>query len=289
MAEERDVGDRPHGGQGAHGVDPLVEESQRGILPGNRPSYPVRESEYWQEIYSREPYFEAGRSFGDYGPAYELGWVSYTVYGADLDAADGMLANDWEQRKGLSTLSWDQARPAARAAWQRAENARSFITDGTASHEQVIETLNDLLETERDAESGFREAAEHAKTPQLRALFGHRAESCRENASDLLVEIRRLQGKVKEGGTVKGAAHRIWIHIRGLFGGASDETMLHECERAEDATVACYRKALRQNLPQGIHEMVQRQFETAQRNHDMIKSLRDQARGETRQKSDDGQ
>jgi hypothetical protein len=33
--------------------------------------------------------------------------------------------------------------------------------------------------------------------------------------------------------------------------------------------------------------MVQRQFEGAQRNHDMIKALRDRARAETKAKTDD--
>lgn len=63
--------------------------------------------------------------------------------------------------------------------------------------------------------------------------------------------------------------------------------MLHECERGEDAGIARYRKALKQNLPRGIHAMVLRQFEEAQRNHDMIKALRDQARAENKSKTDD--
>jgi uncharacterized protein (TIGR02284 family) len=86
---------------------------------------------------------------------------------------------------------------------------------------------------------------------------------------------------------VTGAAHRVWVHIRGLFGGASDETMLIECERGEDAAVARYRKALKQNLPRDIHAMVLRQFEGAQRNHDMIKSLRDRAHAQNQAKTDD--
>jgi uncharacterized protein (TIGR02284 family) len=85
---------------------------------------------------------------------------------------------------------------------------------------------------------------------------------------------------------VTGAAHRVWVHIRGLFGGASDETMLNECERGEDAALARYRKALKQNLPHDIHAMVQRQFEGAQRNHDTIKSLRDRAHAQNQAKSD---
>jgi uncharacterized protein (TIGR02284 family) len=293
MADERDLTHDPISGQGAHAADDARRTAEQGtqaasLMPGDHPdaAYPASEVDYWREAYSREPYYEGGRGFEDYAPAYELGWVSYSLYGGEFDAANRVMANDWEVRKGVSPLSWDAARPAARAAWQRADNARSYVTNGSASRDQVIETLNDLLENARDGELGFREAAEHTKTPSLSALFGRRADTCRQAAAELQDQIQSLGGKVDEGGTVSGAAHRVWVHIRGLFGGASDETMLNECERGEDAAVARYRKALKQNLPHDIHAMVQRQFEGAQRNHDMIKALRDRAREETKTKTD---
>lgn len=293
MAEDRDLTHDPISGQGTHAADQGMQAAEQapqlaGITPGDRSgvAYPASEADYWREAYAREPYYESSRTFEDYGTAYELGWVSYGTYGGEFDSADRVLANDWEVRKAVSTLSWEEARPAARAAWQRAENARAYVTNGSASRDEVIETLNDLLENSRDGELGFREAAEHTKTPSLSAIFGRRADTCRQAAAELQEEIERLGGKVDEGGTVTGAAHRVWVHIRGLFGGASDETMLNECERGEDAAVARYRKALKQNLPHDIHALVQRQFEGAQRNHDMIRMLRDRARAETRAKTD---
>ncbi len=290
--DERDLAHEP--GQGPSGAEqggPAEQQGAQpaGLSPGDQPAaaYPAREADYWCEVYLREPYYEGGRGFEDYSPAYELGWVSYSLYGGEFDSADRVMANDWLVRKGVSTLSWEQARPATRAAWQRAHNSSAYPTTGSASPEQVIETLNDLLENSRDGELGFREAAEHTRTPGLSALFERRAESCRQAADELQQQIERLGGKVEEGGTVTGAAHRVWVHIRGLFGGASDQTMLAECERGEDAAVARYRKALKQNLPHDIHAMVQRQFEGAQRNHDMIKTLRDEARAENRTKTGD--
>jgi uncharacterized protein (TIGR02284 family) len=287
MAEDRDLTHDPISGQGTPATGPGSQPA--ALSPGDHPSaaYPSSEADYWREVYSREPYYESERRLEDYSPAYELGWVSYSIYGGEFDSADRVMANDWEVRKGVSSLSWDDARHPARAGWQRAENARSYVTTGSASREQVIETLNDLLENARDGELGFREAAEQTTTPSLSALFGRRADACRQAAAELQEQIQRMGGKVDEGGTVSGAAHRVWVHIRGLFGGASDETMLDECERGEDATVARYRKALKQNLPHDVHALVQRQFEGAQRNHDMIKALRDRARAETKTKTDD--
>lgn len=278
MAEDRDLSHDPISGQGAHAAD--VATAAAAATPGSAMSYPETESEYWRAGYAGEPYYEEGRAFEDYGPAYELGWVSYATYGGEFDAADRVLATDWEVRRGVSKLPWDSARAAARAAWQRAHNLREYTTDESASAGQVIETLNDLLENARDGELGFREAAEHTKTQGLQALFGRRAERCRQAAAELQQQVERLGGKPDAGGTVSGAAHRVWLHVRGLFGGASDETMLSECERGEDAALARYRKALRQNLPADIHAMVQRQFEGAQRNHDTIRMLRDRARAQ---------
>ncbi|MBT2322910.1 PA2169 family four-helix-bundle protein [Variovorax paradoxus] len=276
MVEERDPTHDPISGRGTHAAD---------VNPVDR-AYPGEEADYWRNAYAEEPYYEKGRNFDDYAAAYELGWTSYMAHGGEFDIVDRDVANDWLVRKGVSSLSWDEARPASRAAWQRAHNKATYMSDGSASSGQIIETLNDLLENARDGELGFREAAEHTKTPQLGALFGRRAETCRQAAVELQKEIAKRGGTEDRGGTVSGAAHRVWVHIRGLFGGASDDTMLTECERGEDAAVARYRKALKQNLPAELHALVLRQFEGAQRNHDMIKMLRDRAQAKTKAQTD---
>jgi uncharacterized protein (TIGR02284 family) len=278
MAEERDLTHEALAGRQDAGVSETAARAREGMAPG---TYPGEELVYWQETYTSEPYYEQGRLYEDYSPAYELGWLGYHRYGGDVDVAERALANDWEMRKGVSDLSWEQARPATRAAWQRAHNAREFASDGSASRDQVIETLNDLLENSRDGELGFKEAAQHSRTPELKGLLERRADSCRAAAGELQAQIARLGGKPDERGTVSGAAHRVWLNIRSLFGGASDATILSECERGEDAAVARYRKALKQNLPADIHALVLRQFEGAQRNHDMIKALRDRAAAPT--------
>jgi uncharacterized protein (TIGR02284 family) len=274
MAEERDLTHETIAGPQDAGVSESTERSRAGMAPG---TYPGEEALYWKETYSAEPYYEQGRLYEDYSPAYELGWLGYRQYGGDFEVADRALANDWDMRKGMSDLSWEQARPATRAAWQRAHNAREYESDGSASREQVIETLNDLLENSRDGELGFKEAAQHSRSTDLKALLERRAADCTRAAEELHAQIARLGGKADERGTVSGAAHRVWLNIRSLFGGASDQTILSECERGEDAAVARYRKALKQNLPADVHALVLRQFEGAQRNHDMVKALRDRA------------
>ena len=47
----------------------------------------------------------------------------------------------------------------------------------------VITTLNELIETSRDGEEGFRACAENVKNPTLKAFFDQKAERCREGAA----------------------------------------------------------------------------------------------------------
>ena len=247
------------------------------VRPGDprHAAYPLAEVEYWREAFAGEPYCEPGRSFEDYATAYELGWVSYSLYGGEFEPAERVLANDWMVRKGVSMLSWEQARAAVRAGWQRADSACSFVTDGSAAPADVQATLGELLASASDAEQAFREAAARARAPELATLFGRLRQHCAGRAAELQSHLERLGGTAAPGGTVAGAAQRAWLQIRGLFGAASDETMLGECERGEADMLGHYREALRRNLPREVHALVQRQFEVMQRHHDHLRRLRE--------------
>jgi uncharacterized protein (TIGR02284 family) len=281
MAEDKvDVqgtGETPaSSGAGASLRDPGTGEAAQ-VRPGDpgQAAYPLAQAEYWREAFAGEPYYESGRSFADYATAYELGWGGYHVYGGEFDPAERVLANDWMMRKGVSTLPWEQARPAVRAAWQRADNARSFVTDGTAGPADVRQTLGELFGSACDGEQGFREAVAHARSPELVALFERLAQQCAGVAAELQSHIERLGGTADQGGTMAAAAQRAWLQIRSLFGGASDEKVLAQCERGQADMLGRYREALRRHLPDELHALVQQQFEQAQRHHDHLRRMQD--------------
>ena len=146
----------------------------------------------------------------------------------------------------------------------------------------MVDTLNDLLESCHDGEYGFTTAAEHAKAADIKAALTRHADECRSAAKELAVLIQSLGGEADEGGTMTGALHRGWVSARGTLGGYSDEAMLDECERGEDAAVASYRKALETTLPVAVRSVVERQAQGAQRNHDEIKALRNALRATPR-------
>ena len=157
-------------------------------------------------------------------------------------------------------------------------NDTQAITADAVSNDQVIDVLNDLLENTRDGEYGFRACAKDVDSAQLKPVFESRASQCASAASELADLIRQLGGTPDEGGTVSGAVHRGWVHVKGAVGANSPLSMLEECERGEDAALARYRKALKADLPAGVRLLVQRQADGAQANHDQIKGLRDQFR-----------
>lgn len=146
----------------------------------------------------------------------------------------------------------------------------------------VIDTLNDLLENSRDGEYGFRLCAEEVENSSLRTTFSTRAAECAQAARELQELVIRLGGKPADGGTASGALHRGWVHVKGAVGANSEESMLEECERGEDVAKNSYRKALEKDLPASIRTVVQRQADGVQRNHDQIKQLRDRMRAEAR-------
>lgn len=141
--------------------------------------------------------------------------------------------------------------------------------------DDVVETLNDLIENCKDGEYGFRTCSEHAKSGSLKSVFTQRAGECRAAAAELQTLVGRFGGKADTSGTVSGAAHRGWIAVRGAVGLDDDQAMLNECERGEDIAINRYRKALEEDLPADVEQIVRRQYEGARRNHDQIKALRD--------------
>jgi uncharacterized protein (TIGR02284 family) len=147
------------------------------------------------------------------------------------------------------------------------------------SPESVTSVLNDLVETSKDGDKGFRAAADDTKTAELQAIFLRRSQDCATAAADLQQLVVRLGGKPESKGSVAGAVHRGWVHLKAAASGRADLAILEECELGEDIAKARYRKALEESLPEDIRVVVQQQYEGVVRNHDQIRRLRDRLRG----------
>ena len=140
------------------------------------------------------------------------------------------------------------------------------------SNDDVVDTLNDLIETCKDGEQGFMACAEDIRNPALKAMFDTAARRCAEAAAELRVEVTRLGGKPERSGSLAGSVHRRWVDIKSAIMGKDDSAVLAECERGEDVAKSSYQRALEKDLPPAIRTIVERQYQGVLQNHDRVRS-----------------
>lgn len=147
------------------------------------------------------------------------------------------------------------------------------------NNDDIVDILNDLIETSKDGEYGFRSGAEVLKATDARLLFQQRADVCRQSAAELQVLVRQRGGKAEDSGSAGAAMHRGWVAVKGTLAGYSDTAILEEAERGEDSAIETYRKALANtNLPSDVRALIERHHEGAMRTHAQVRVLRDRAR-----------
>lgn len=140
-------------------------------------------------------------------------------------------------------------------------------------NDDVISTLNNLIETCKDGQQGFQRAAEVVENSELKTLFHTYAQQRAQFASELQAEVRRLGGDPEETGSVAASLHRGWINIKSAVRGAEESAVVSEAERGEDAAVKNYQEALRGEMPSVIRDLVERQERQVKEAHDRIRDL----------------
>jgi uncharacterized protein (TIGR02284 family) len=142
-----------------------------------------------------------------------------------------------------------------------------------ASNDEVISTLNGLIETCRDGQNGFKAAAEGVENSELKSLFYAYSQQRAQFVGQLQDEVRRLGGDPENTGSVAASLHRGWIDIKSAVTGGDDASIINECERGEDSAVKTYSDALGKDLPAGVRPVVERQFAAVREAHDRIRAL----------------
>jgi uncharacterized protein (TIGR02284 family) len=141
----------------------------------------------------------------------------------------------------------------------------------------AISVVENLIETCKDGQKGYQDAATHVKRSDLKTYFNEQSLERSRFAGELETELIRL-GKPdkKVSGSASAAMHRAWIDTKIALGGG-DKTILESVEKGEDNAKETYRKALSGTLPGNLTEIVRRQAASVQRAHDKVRSLRDTA------------
>ena len=146
------------------------------------------------------------------------------------------------------------------------------------TNDEIISTLNDLIETSKDGEYGFKTCAEDVKDLELKQVFTAAAQRCAEGANELQEQVRLLGGDPDKHSSVAGTLHRVWVDIKAAITGKDEQGVLEECERGEDVAKKAYENALAKGLPDNIRSIVQRQYQGVVENHDRVRDLRNRYR-----------
>jgi uncharacterized protein (TIGR02284 family) len=133
-----------------------------------------------------------------------------------------------------------------------------------------------LIETLKDGQEGFKQAAETVKDPQLKSVFSEYSQQRARFAIELRSKAQSPDDREsKMSGSAAGALHRGWINLKSAVTKGDDHAILAECERGEDSAVEEYRKALNDGLAAPVQDIVSRQYAEIQKAHDRVKQLRD--------------
>jgi uncharacterized protein (TIGR02284 family) len=145
-----------------------------------------------------------------------------------------------------------------------------------AMTENYVSTINDVIEICKDAEQGFRGAADAVQNASLKSLFQEYSAQRAAFATELQTAVERSGGNPEHPGGAAGKLHSAWMSIKGAFTGHGEHEILAETERGEDLSLKTYRDALSHELPDALRSVVEKQYEIVQNAHARIRRLRDE-------------
>ena len=106
--------------------------------------------------------------------------------------------------------------------------------------DNTISTLNNLIETCKDGQEGFKQAAEGIERSDVKSVFYELGQQRAKFAGELQGLVREMGGDPETTSSTVGALHRGWINIKSVITGKDDAAILNEAERGEDVAVNAY-------------------------------------------------
>jgi uncharacterized protein (TIGR02284 family) len=137
-------------------------------------------------------------------------------------------------------------------------------------------TLNDLIETLKEGQEGFRSAAEGAQSPDLKSLFNEYSNQ-RAQFAGQLQELAKSLGDPDptDSPSFASTLHRGWMNLKAAVTGHDDHSILEEAERGEDVAKHAFEDALSADLPPTVRQTVMMQADAVREAHDRVRDLRD--------------
>lgn len=120
------------------------------------------------------------------------------------------------------------------------------MTDSDENREEIVSTLEGLIQILEDGKLGYTNAAEHVESLAIKSDFLQYARERALFIVEIQDEINRL-GKSTDtsGGGPLGAIHRAWIDIKSSFTSSDTQAIINACITGEEAAIEKYEMALK--------------------------------------------
>ena len=126
--------------------------------------------------------------------------------------------------------------------------------------EETISCLNGLIETCRNGELGYAEAARLVKDKRLETILEGYAKERAGFVRALQAEVRKLGGTPAESGTIGAAMHRGWMELKSLATLGSGGAILAACETGEDSAWTHYKEATDSDISGESRTLIDKQW-----------------------------
>jgi uncharacterized protein (TIGR02284 family) len=126
--------------------------------------------------------------------------------------------------------------------------------------EETISQLNRLIETCRNGELGYAEAAKHIDDTRLQTVLQDYSKERAGFVKALQAEVRKLGGTPAESGTIGAALHRGWLEFKAVATLGDAGAILSACETGEDSAWTHYKEAVDSDISGESRSLVDRQW-----------------------------
>lgn len=144
--------------------------------------------------------------------------------------------------------------------------------------EQTETLVKDVIQALEDGRKGFAQASEKLGEDGHDDLATKMMQFA-EQRQRLLDELENAaSGYVKisdEEGTIGGTLHRGWMALADALTGDDPHAILAVAEQGEDRAKSIYEKVLREDLPDDLKAVLNRQATEVVSTHDEVRDLRD--------------
>lgn len=144
--------------------------------------------------------------------------------------------------------------------------------------ENTLATLQALASQCRQIDAGLRSSAVQAQAEDVRALLRRRAEEYKAQAEELLAHVHRLAPAAP---LAVQADQALWAVAHAVQPSHRELALLEACEGAEDAALERYTEAMAAPLEPAAREAIGKQRMEMQRQHEVLRAMRDRLRGLT--------